>query len=248
MERGRLRAESGERRRLALQRALDRPVPARPRVGHVCLRHRQRVVAPADGPGVGGREGDMRALGEEPADLDLRVLARLDPPVDLEHQPLADHVRGVGLVVGQPPRCAAGRHQAGQRRPGLEAELGRSAGQRAALDQRRRQRPAGAVLVVEPQIPLPGPAGVRHREHPHGTAVELHPVVLLHAGDGGALAAVPAGGGDQLRINRLRHVRSDRRPARCPGSPASRGRCRPSAASGRRPPAADRSRRASAGR
>ena len=82
-------------------------------VGDERLEHRDRrgpAVAGHDlGPAREARHArERRLLGQVGGQLEVRVEARLDPPVRLEQQPPADHHRGVRLVAAE-GRLVGGR-------------------------------------------------------------------------------------------------------------------------------------------
>ncbi len=115
--------------------------------------------------------GEPGLLGQEGRELEIRVEARLDPPVALEEQPPAQHDRGVRLVAaegalrrqgqvrGRPVQAAAspgaGRHTSAAStrtdgrcpvgRPGRGTRVARERRYRAALRDRHGQLPPRTV-------------------------------------------------------------------------------------------------------
>ena len=181
---------------------------------------------------------ERRLLGQERGQLEVGVEARLDPAIGLEQQRVADHHRRVGLVApqrpldggrdraaspGVPQRREAGRGAAheGGGRPGRRIVVAGHRGDRAALGDRGRQRPPGAIafdglaqassiargrerdrVAVGPVAAVARPAAGEVDQREHGRRGQRERVGEPCLGRDRALGREPATPGERLEVER----------------------------------------------
>ncbi len=162
----------GDRRRDGGRQALGRVLVRVAGVGDVRLEHRdgRRAVLPRDDLRPAGQPrhaAERRLLGQVGRHLEIRVEARLDPPVRLEQQPLAEHDRRVRLVAAEGPLGGSGQGARGRRPTGRQARV--RAGRRARRPgTRTRPRAASPRSSVQPRSQRPAPATCRPPRPPRG--------------------------------------------------------------------------------